>query len=132
MIERIARKRTAINTSDVQIVGIGSSSKPISFIPPENRSQYIVAKMKLLNCCPEELLMHIVNNDANVLDCAPEELDIKFRAACARELLKYTYPTLKSVEVSGPGGEAINLDSKTRQKRIKELLLKAYGEKTEK
>lgn len=47
---------------------------------------------------PSEVLAEIMNDS---------QADRRLRAHCASELMKYLYPALRSVEVTGAGGGAI-------------------------
>lgn len=114
-------KKKIIETKEV--------SKNFTFTPPKDRINFVHLKMAAMNCYPEEILAHIVKADEEAIEklgCDVVELDIRFRAACARELMKYMYPALKAVEISGPDG-TINLSAEDRKKEIAKLMKKAFG-----
>ena len=59
---------------------------------------------------PFETLLHIADGNKMALsldDEGTKPISPELRAMAARECLKYMYPTMKSAEISGPGGQPL-------------------------
>lgn len=59
---------------------------------------------------PFATLLHIADGNKLALDLDDENdkpISPELRAMAARECLKYMYPTMKSAEISGPGGQPL-------------------------
>lgn len=67
----------------------------------------LFAKAEELGVDPFVILLNIADGNKLALDLDAETdkpISPELRAMAAREILKYMYPTMKSAEISGPGG----------------------------
>lgn len=74
----------------------------------------LFAKAQSMGVDPFEILLHIADGNRMALDLDDEDgngkpIGPELRAAAAREVLKYMYPTMKSAEVSGPNGTPLDM-----------------------
>jgi hypothetical protein len=72
----------------------------------------LFAKAASMNVDPFEILLQIADGNKMALDLDDDEqrpISPELRAMAARTLLGFMYPTMKSAEVTGPGGSPLDM-----------------------